>query len=191
MTLIVMLATFLLALVCGGRIRSLERIDIKHVWIFPLGVVLMVLLEYTKHIGLMGQDATILAQPMIYLIIVAGLLLNRQIEGAVFLATGTFLNFLVIAVNGGYMPVSMRALSASGLTMKELADIMYLRHIPMTASTRLAFLGDIIPVRSPHFLRSVGSIGDMMVTIALAYIVWRLFFPSRGRIAQEAAKAAA
>ncbi len=181
MTLIAVALTIAAALARGGRLRDLERVQIRHVWIFPAAVVLMLLLNVAKFKGWMNEQQTLLAQPSIYVVIIIGILLNRHIEGALLLAAGTFLNLLVITANGGYMPVSMTALRASGLTMEDLAEVMYLRHIPMDGSTRLAFLGDIIPVPWPPFLRAVGSVGDIIGLAAMVIIVWRLFFPSAGR----------
>jgi len=186
MTLIVVALTIAAALARGRRLRDLERVQIRHVWIFPAAVVLMLLLNVAKFKGWLTEEQTLFAQPSIYVVIIAGILLNRHIEGAMLLALGTFLNLLVIAANGGYMPVSMTALKASGLTMEELAEVMYLRHIPMDEGTRLAFLGDVIPVPWPPFLRAVGSVGDIVGLAAMVIIVWRLFFPSRSRSAEAA-----
>lgn len=178
MTLIVVLITFAIALALGGKLSSFERIDIRHVWVFPLAVVLMVALNIVKLNGLMGPELTAMAQPSIYVVIITALILNRHIPGTALLAVGTFMNFLVIVANRGYMPVSMKALEMSGLSMKELEDVMFLRHIPMSAGTKLAFLGDVIPIPWPHFLRCVGSIGDIITVVAMVAIVWLMFFPS-------------
>lgn len=177
MTLIAVAITIAVALARGGRLRDLERVEIRHLWVFPAGLVLMIVLNVAKLKGWLTTEQTLLAQPSIYVVIIAGILLNRHLRGATTLAVGTFLNLLVIAANGGYMPVSMPALKASGLTMKELEDVMYLRHVPMGPDTRLAFLGDIIPVPWPPLLRSVGSIGDIIGLAAIVVLVWWMFFP--------------
>lgn len=179
MNLIVVAVAVIFAIARGGRLRDLESVEIKHIWIFPLGLVFMILLNLAKFRGWMSEEATMLAQPGIYCFIIAGLILNRHLQGTLLLAFGTALNLIVIAANGGYMPVSPVALEISGLTSKELADVMYLRHTMMDDATRLWFLGDIIPIPWPHFLRSVGSVGDLVVLVALPVIVWRLFFPKR------------
>lgn len=190
MTLIVVAVTFLAALAAGGKIRDLDRTEIRHVWVFPLALVLMILLNYAQFSGWLTEAQGILAQPSIYLVIIAGIMLNAHIPGAKVLALGTFLNFLVIALNKGYMPVSMTALKVSGLTMKELEDVMYLRHMPMDQGALAPFLGDIIPVPWPPLLRSVGSVGDLVVIVGLVLVVWGLFFPHGRRAEQPAARAA-
>ncbi len=179
MILVTAAITMLVALACGGRIRDLNRLDINHVWLFPLTVVFLAALDWGKARGWVGPALTPWVQPIIYLIVMLALYLNRQIRGALVLAAGTFLNFLVITVNGGYMPVSVKALSAAGLGMKDIADVMYLRHAPMTAPMRLGFLGDVIPVPWPPLLRCVGSAGDLVVLVGMVYLVWKLFFPGR------------
>lgn len=181
MTALVVVTTFIIALMRGGRFRDLGRTEIKHVWVFPLGAGFLVLLIYASMRGWVDKRTAMQAQPLVYLIAIVGLVLNRHIRGAWTLAAGTFLNFLVIAANGGYMPVSEEALRWAGLSAREIAEVSYLRHIPISASTRLPFLSDTIPIIVPYSkaLSSVGSVGDIFVLIGLVVMVWRLFFPGK------------
>lgn len=188
MTLYALAITLVVALLCGGKLRDLERVEIRHLWIFPTALVLMLLIEYCAYRQWLPAPLAFLAQPGVYLVTVIGLVLNRHIRGTLLLALGTFLNFLVIAANGGYMPVSAEAVSAAGLKMDDLASLN-LRHTVMTEQTRLPWLADIIPVPWPHAFRNVGSVGDLIVMAAMVYVVWRLFFPAhpaRPRVARRA-----
>jgi hypothetical protein len=90
----------------------------------------------------------------------------RARPGLVALATGSTLNMLTRAVNGG-MPFSLAAARWAG------ADEPTLRtphpgHRPMSGDTGLAAFADIIPVPG---LRKVMSLGDLFMVVG---IVWFL-----------------
>src|SRR5204863_8535472 len=98
------------------------------------------------------------ADVVIYLIGLSGIglvaAMNWRIPGAALIALGTFLNVIVIALNGGmpYEPAIIAAASAptpnDGL------------HMVIGADTRVPFLADIIPFGLAH---GVYSIGDFLL----------------------------
>jgi MFS family permease len=91
--------------------------------------------------------------------------LNWRIAGAALIAMGTFANVLVAVANLGmpYDP-STAALVAAPIPGDSL-------HIPLTASTRLAFLADVIPFGIGH---AVYSVGDLLVAFGgfLIPFIW-------------------
>jgi hypothetical protein len=104
-----------------------------------------------------------------YTMLLFSLLRNIHIWGARIIAFGTFLNFLAIITNRGFMPVSP---DARYLANKVLIEITTNR-ITLTGSggvilpinqTRLWFLTDIIPVSSIH---TVFSIGDVIISVGI------------------------
>ena len=84
---------------------------------------------------------------------------------------GGLLNFLVMAANAGRMPVDLGLLRAAGkphLAVR-IAQGTAFRHEPLTPDTRLAFLGDVIPLPRPF---NVPSIGDVVLAVGLMLLVW-------------------
>jgi len=90
-------------------------------------------------------------------------------SGHAVLGLGVALNATVMALNAG-MPVSRSALASAGLsrTMDPARGDLY-KHVAMSSHTRLAVLGDTMPV---HFLRTVISPGDVLMLAGIAAIVW-------------------
>ena len=109
-----------------------------------------------------------------------GLWQNRHLRSLWLAAFGLALNTVVIWANGGQMPVSAGALKAAGLEdflhfMETSSDAV---HSLINESTRLWFLGDVIPL--PWF-KKVISPGDAFLILALL-----LFFPEATRQARLA-----
>lgn len=92
---------------------------------------------------------------------------NRSQTGMVVLGVGLALNFMVIALNGG-MPVFAEAVaavsSAPGAGAIPVGDFV---HVLGTVATRLPWLGDVIPLAGPDWLRSVPSAGDLLLYIGV------------------------
>lgn len=99
----------------------------------------------------------------------AFVLRNRVLTGAGLLAAGLLLNVVVIVANGA-MPVSLHAAERAGTPVEDLLAGTDPRHELAGAQTRLAWLGDVIPVRMP--LRpEVVSPGDVLVAAGLGQLV--------------------
>ena len=79
--------------------------------------------------------------------------------GVLMLAAGWLLNLLPIALNGA-MPVSTQAIGEASGDRDGLPRIDIRKHTVAGQGTRLAWLGDVIPVVP---LRSVVSVGDLLM----------------------------
>lgn len=90
---------------------------------------------------------------------------NARLAGAALIAAGTFANVLVIAMNNG-MPYDPLVVAAVGAQVPD--NRLY---VPLTPSTMLPFLGDIIPF---GIGRSVYSIGDFFLAFGgfLLPFIW-------------------
>ena len=92
-------------------------------------------------------------------------------------AVGVGLNLLVVTANAGYMPQSAEARQAvHGAVAAPNADQKLRNVLPITDSTRMSVLGDVIP--EPTWLpnANVISIGDVVLGLGLAcwaYVVTR------------------
>jgi hypothetical protein len=107
-----------------------------------------------------------------YILLLFALSRNIHIRGTLIVAFGTFLNFLAILENGGFMPVSPEARHLAGKALVDLSS----GEIILTQSggvvlpieqTRLCFLTDIIPISVVH---TVFSVGDVIIGIGILVI---------------------
>ena len=90
-------------------------------------------------------------------------------------ALGVALNLAVIVANNGLMPRSDAALAASGGTPRR--DDRLSNVAPLTAETRLAWLGDIIPEPDWLPLTNVLSVGDLLLAAGTAWALARRSMP--------------
>jgi len=87
-----------------------------------------------------------------------------------FIGIGYLMNTVVMAANGGKMPVSEKVLAATSISnfidnIKSGRDI---KHVIMNSGTKMKFLADVI--RVPGFLGSmmqVVSIGDIIILVGI------------------------
>jgi hypothetical protein len=109
---------------------------------------------------------------------------NRQQPGFWFLGAGLILNFLVIILNGGMMPISPETINqlspdpsfnfAVGERLGNQKDIILL-----TSQTRLWFLSDIFTLPEWTTLRVAFSFGDILITLGAFWLFWSLGKPQK------------
>lgn len=95
---------------------------------------------------------------------------DRQPARIIFL--GAAMNALVIALNGGRIPVDMELAAWVGFDTTPLLGGGTYKHAAMTDATRLGFLGDVIPIPWPF--RRVISIGDIFIAMGAFLFVQEL-----------------
>jgi len=161
----------------GGRIARLREFDLRAPGLFVLAAMLKIGLVILGMSGSpygvrLGAGLNILS----YLILAVGLIANRHLWPMRVAALGVFLNFVVIAANGGSMPVD-RALAARAGDQRMVALLespAYAVHKPITPQTRLRPLADVLAlprmIPQPTFM-APGSIGDIAVTIAACWLI--------------------
>jgi hypothetical protein len=91
---------------------------------------------------------------------------NRMVAGTPLIGAGLLLNVVVVAANGA-MPVSLSAAADAGLPRAALALDEDAMREPVDDDTRLAMLGDVVPLTLP-WRAQVVSPGDMLVS-SLSY----------------------
>lgn len=160
----------------GGRFRYLAERPLVAPWLLFAGVGLQIGVdvaaarELLPDAGWSGWVLLLASQ----LLVVAFLLANRHLPGVRLVALGLLLNAAVIAANRA-MPVDPAAIAALGL---EGAEVPPGKHTLMTENTRLPWLADIIPV---PWLRSILSVGDLVIAAGLLPLTHGLLRPPRGR----------
>jgi hypothetical protein len=148
---------------------ALSQIRIKGGLIFPvlLGVQLILYFLHGKITFIEQYNGY-----MFMLVYVAGLYvlwLNRKEKGFWWIFAGVALNFIVMLLNGGKMPVSLEAASVLDPIYVDILvnGTAVSKHIILTDSTILPFLGDIIPLTPPYPRSQVISIGDVIMNLGI------------------------
>ena len=148
-------------LLVGGRVGNLARLRFRWPWLLLVAVLVreiivltpLNLVEGLQYLYLLGLIA----------IVVWTVYHWRRLRGIWLVTIGAALNVLVIAANGGRMPVAhefARSLVRSG-TLGQ--------YTLMGSGTNLNFLGDWI---SLHPLSTVYSPGDVLIALGLAVTVF-------------------
>ncbi|MEW6662183.1 MAG: DUF5317 domain-containing protein [Bacillota bacterium] len=160
----------------GGRLKNLGNQHIRLILLAVLAYLLQVGLNYaasremvfiTRHV----MPFHLFSYFLVFIFIIA----NRGLPGMVIMGMGLFLNFVVIAANGGVMPVSAQNISPSLIELQPSAS--WALHSLMTGETKLAFLADIISLPFDP-LRKI-SIGDVILSLGLFYFLQRGMQPRR------------
>jgi hypothetical protein len=165
--LIALIAAVVAALIArlrGGSFESLAATPFR--WPLLLWAGLIVQIAFgawdPDWLGTSGGLAVILTTNVL---VAAFLAVNRHLPGMVLAAIGTMLNVLVIALNGA-MPVTLGAAQIAGAGVRDLG----IKHEILDAETRLPWLADVIPVPG---LRVLISVGDVLLAIGIAWLVYR------------------
>jgi hypothetical protein len=163
LVLVVLLCAVLVGRVCGGSLDRLGELGLRRrrLVVAALGVQALgaVVGGPAYAVGLVGSAA----------LVTAFLVANRGVRGTGLVALGLGANALVVVLNGA-MPVSPDAAARAGVLLDDVAAGLDSRHEVAGDGTRLALLGDVVPVLLP--LRpEVVSPGDVLVASGLAQLV--------------------
>jgi Family of unknown function (DUF5317) len=150
-----------------GRLKKLAGLRFRRiylVWLALLDQVLVISILPGGH-HLVLDIANLLS----YLAAAAFVWSNRRIPGFLLLAAGGALNLVAIGANGGTMPASASALAASGWHPAPGHFV----NSGVVTHPKLSFLGDIFA--TPHWMpfHDVFSVGDIVIVLAVAILVWR------------------
>ncbi len=118
-----------------------------------------------------GRDHLVLNFANLLSYAAAGLFVwsNRRLPGILLVGAGGALNLLVIAVNAGTMPASSGALAASGWRPQP----GHFTNSAVVTHPKLSFLGDIFATPRWFPAHDVFSIGDVLIVVAVAALVYR------------------
>jgi len=122
-------------------------------------------------------------------LLLVGIWANRRLPGMGPVFAGVLINAVAIVVNGGSMVVWAPALEAAGFTPADLTPFYSLLAVPVTDPQFLLRggpFGDIIPLPIP-VIGTVASVGDVFITVGLAFLVFSVLVRPRGDIAAVSA----
>ncbi|MGE5507525.1 MAG: DUF5317 domain-containing protein [Chitinophagales bacterium] len=139
------------------------------VWIAVSGLLSVVARIATAWGGPLGRIPYVVSLACL----VAWTLLNRNTPGMPLATLGLSLNTLVIAVNGGAMPV------LAGSDLVSSRPIQSLTHVSIGESRALWFLGDVLRLNTPFRHSFLISPGDVLLSLGVFLCVQYLVAPSR------------
>jgi hypothetical protein len=112
-----------------------------------------------------------------YALLLAVVLANRQLPGMTLLGLGAALNFFVILVNGGWMPVTVEHLAASGLFSSSTAlapgeRVQYSKDVILgRQDTHMGWLSDVFVIPRAGLFSMVFSVGDVLMMLGLFRLI--------------------
>ena len=177
----------------GGRLRNLEALQLRHVWI-PLSMLALqaitVLFPIFREAESFDLGRWVL--PGSYGLLAFFLFVNRRLPGIKLLLMGTALNLAVMLANGGYMPVTPEALERSGHTDRIviLADgRAYARPgkdvVLERNESHLQPLSDVIGIPESLPFATHFSLGDVLIALGAAWFLYRALLGVCGEIEEE------
>lgn len=183
MILLVAILIGLAATIVRARLshRSLKIEKVKGEWLVFLAVLPQILVFQIPWIGQRIPENVV---PIIQLASMGGLLVftlvNLSVSGFPVLSLGLLSNLLVIALNGGWMPVSpqtlMRLRPDLPASTWEIGSRLALSkdRILSVQQTRLYWLSDCLTLPFQISYRFVFSVGDILIAIGVFLILWSL-----------------
>jgi hypothetical protein len=161
-----------------------------HWWPLAVGSIAVQLVLYNPPVDqqpwalLWGQWVWVASLLVLAAVCIRNGLLKVPARAAFFLAAlGICLNIFVVVANGGFMPQSPEArLAARGIPLVDEGAAPRLRNVvPAGPDTRFLWLGDVIP--QPRWLptANVVSVGDLVLSAALAWWAFLTLAAARPR----------
>lgn len=169
-----LIISLLVALFRGGRIKGLVDMPLKNTALIFLSFIIRYLPLILNGSTLkLVIDHNLAIVTISYILLLYALVKNWHIKGMNIVTFGVFLNLLVIAANGGKMPVSLWAIEVTQLeSLKPLLfDVEYLYHKALDNTTKLSFLADVIPLPPPYPKPKVFSLGDLAMGVGMFFII--------------------
>lgn len=169
-----------IALLRGGHLRRLAEMPLRWGWAALIAFGLQIYLIYfpeTRTEGLLSFRGALLL--LSYSLILVVVWLNRALPGIKLMGAGLAANFLVMLLNGGYMPITVEALEQVGHSRNIVgigagARVFGTKDIVLPHESTVAWwLSDIFVVPPPFPIPSVFSAGDVLIAAGTFWLVQR------------------
>lgn len=176
--LVAVVTTILIAMLRGGRLRYVGRLSIRWPWLPLLAFLVqayVVFFPAERSEGLLTLRASVLAGS--YLCLLAMAWGNRRLPGIKLIALGVFMNFAVMVVNGGYMPVTPEALVTAGhqslvYSMESGARVASSKDVILEREdTTLWWLSDVFVIPRDWPLSGSFSLGDVVIALGAFVLI--------------------
>ncbi|WP_418790996.1 DUF5317 domain-containing protein [Phosphitispora sp. TUW77] len=156
----------IIGLVTGGRFSRLSQLNFRFIYFIILAYLIQVGIDFGAPRWDFGGYSYL--HNISYLILLFALIKNRNIPGMQIIIAGTLLNFAVIVLNNGQMPVRFDVIPAH---MAEfLASGKGGTHGLISGETLLPFLADIFYIKLPYQHQLI-SIGDILINAGIMALI--------------------
>ncbi|HWQ41298.1 MAG TPA: DUF5317 domain-containing protein, partial [Desulfosporosinus sp.] len=164
------LALFI-SLICRGKLSQLGQIGLREFWLVPLALLIQggVYWAAVRGIGIGPSWFSPVLDTGSYFLLLIFTLRNSSLPGMRFITLGIFLNTLVIALNGGVMPVDPSFLTETG---RKALMAGQGTHGLMTSTTHMSFLADRFYLDILGWDKQVFSVGDGLIDIGIFLLVF-------------------
>ena len=149
----------------GGRLSRLADVRLRSSGLIVVALALQVLMASV--IPDAPRALLVSLHAASYVLIAWTLWVNRALPGLLVIAAGGATNAGVIALNGGTLPASARALTEAGFTI----DPAEFKNSGVVQDPVLPWLGDIMATPAWLPFRNVISIGDLVVLVGAAVLL--------------------
>ena len=163
----------ILGFALGGKLSNLARVEFRGFSYVVASLVMRLIPVFLA--GRLSPSVPLCTgfYVLSYGFLFYGLYLNLTIPEFWLLTLGSFLNFVVIAVNGGRMPVFPQAIDPSEPSNAILFSGASLTHQITDSSTRLFFLCDIFKFSFLQKTPKAFSLGDAVMIAGLVPFIIR------------------
>jgi len=168
-----------------GRLRNIALRPLKWKYV-PISALIIQLVIFSElpFVKNLPNDIITGLHFVSYVMLFIFMARNIKNFGVAIIGTGIFLNFLVISLNGGYMPTVPENLektsvgaSAHLISQGEAVN----NSIMMSEDTLLPWLGDIFVMPSWMPFSNVFSIGDIIIAIGICVFIVANMQPLKGK----------
>jgi len=190
MILIALCFALLLGLVLvGGRVSNLASVNVKWGWLAPLAFLMQAYLIFfpaTRADGLLSARSSLLTAS--HILLLAVIWRNRHLGGVKLIGLGLLLNFLVMVVNGGFMPITPETLVQIGydgnVSQLETGYIVGRTKnvVVEPGEATLWFLSDIMVMPRPFPIPTALSVGDLLIVMGVFFFLRDAMFLHRARV---------
>ena len=162
----IIIISILIGLLRKGKLSNLTQISLKRIELLILACLIQGGLVFfgTRKVKFI-LDYSSYAMIFSYIVLIIAVWYNKKLKGMKIVNLGIIFNFIVIAANGGHMPVLLPSLYRAGLNdfALILKEGSYVTHTLITEKTLCAFLADVFPLPPPFPDPSVVSVGDFLM----------------------------
>jgi hypothetical protein len=166
----------LIGFLSGGTLSNLGNLKLR--WlplVFPSLAIQWLIFPLFSGSALIsvGNEALHLLS---YALLAVWIVINVRVLPIALVGAGAACNFAALVANGGLMPASSEAIQRAGLV--NLADVLvqegsYANLVLMSPDTHLNALGDILFVPEWIPFSTAFSIGDVLIMLALGWLIVR------------------
>lgn len=187
MILIALCLALLLGLILvGGRVSNLASVNVKWGWLAPVAFLMQAYLIFFP-----AERAGDVLAPRSLLLVASHVLLfvviwqNRHLSGIKVIGLGLLLNFVVMIVNGGFMPITPETLVQIGYdgntSQLETGYIVGRTKnvVVEPGEATLWFLSDIMVIPRPFPIPTALSVGDLLIVMGVVFFLREAMFLRR------------